>query len=151
MTVSAGEYSFGVTGASKADIKFIDITDANANVDFELSADGTVSAVLEAGETYQVELLNEKAQFTGKEASVRYLNIIVEKNEVQNASIRKDVKQEDASAVEGLDASVFEGLYKTDGVSTQGNETSGTFRVSHGLCRGRDGSLYKRLRRPDRC
>ena len=70
VTVSAGEYSFGVTGASKADIKFIDITDANANVDFELSADGTVSAVLEAGETYQVELLNEKAQFTGKEASV---------------------------------------------------------------------------------
>lgn len=128
VTVSAGEYSFGVTGASKADIKFIDITDANANVDFELSADGTVSAVLEAGETYQVELLNEKAQFTGKEASVRYLNIIVEKNEVQNASIRKDVKQEDASAVEGLDASVFEGLYKTDGVSTQGNETTGTFR-----------------------
>ena len=128
VTVSAGEYSFGVTGASKADIKFIDITDANANVDFELSADGTVSAVLEAGETYQVELLNEKAQFTGKEASVRYLNIIVEKNEVQNASIRKDVKQEDASAVECLDASVFEGLYKTDGVSTQGNETTGTFR-----------------------
>ena len=128
VTVSAGEYSFGVTGASKADIKFIDITDANANVDFELSADGTVSAVLEAGETYQVELLNEKAQFTGKEASVRYLNIIVEKNEVQNASIRKDVKQKDASAVEGLDASVFEGLYKTDGVSTQGNETTGTFR-----------------------
>lgn len=128
VTVSAGEYSFGVTGASKADIKFIDITDANANVDFELSADGTVSAVLEAGETYQVELLNEKAQFTGKEASVRYLNIIVEKNEVQNASIRKDVKQEDASAAEGLDASVFEGLYKTDGVSTQGNETTGTFR-----------------------
>ncbi len=128
VTVSAGEYSFGVTGASKADIKFIDITDANANVDFELRADGTVSAVLEAGETYQVELLNEKAQFTGKEASVRYLNIIVEKNEVQNASIRKDVKQEDASAAEGLDASVFEGLYKTDGVSTQGNETTGTFR-----------------------
>ena len=67
-------------------------------------------------------------QFTGKEASVRYLNIIVEKNEVQNASIRKDVKQEGASAAEGLDASVFEGLYKTDGVSTQGNETTGTFR-----------------------
>lgn len=50
---------------AKADIKFIDITDANANVDFELRADGTVSAVLEAGETYQVELLNENAAVYG--------------------------------------------------------------------------------------
>lgn len=30
--------------------------------------------------------------------------------------------------MEAWDASVFEGLYKTDGVSTQGNETTGTFR-----------------------
>ena len=131
--VSAGKYTFALTGVENADgaFKFVNITGGNMAVD--CTVNGTsVTADLEAGQTYQVELTDDNARFVldGAEqlAAIRYLNILTAKNEVKNAQLNDSVQQVDVSKTEGLSDAVFKGLYQVDnsGIATQNTE-SGTF------------------------
>lgn len=130
-------YTFDVKGktiteSNKADVlSFINITDVNTPVDFSVSG-STVTATLEAGQTYKVELLNTDANFVlnskKQDASVRVLNIVTKKAEVTNAKLNEDVKQVPFSDTKGLDESVFKGLYQIDDTQTiSENTTSGAF------------------------
>lgn len=138
--VSAGEYTFTLTGVTNATgaFKFVNITGGNIAVD--CTVNGTsVTADLEAGQTYQVELTNDNARFAldgyGAEqlAAIRYLNILTAKNEVKNAQLNKSVQQVDVSKTEGLSDAVFQGLYQVDnsGIATQ-NAANGTFTYTGG-------------------
>lgn len=131
--ISAGKYTFALTGVENADgaFKFVNITGGNIAVD--CTVNGTsVTADLEAGQTYQVELTNDNARFVldGAEqlAAIRYLNILTAKNEVKNAKLNDDVKQVNVGETDGLSDAVFKGLYQVDnsGIATQ-NAESGTF------------------------
>lgn len=131
--VSAGKYTFALTGVTKATgaFKFVNITGGNMAVDCTVSGT-SVTADLEAGQTYQVELTDDNARFVldGAEqlAAIRYLNILTAKNEVKNAQLNDSVQQVDVSKTEGLSDAVFKGLYQVDnsGIATQ-NAESGTF------------------------
>lgn len=126
----AGSFSFGVTaenGINASVLKFINITDVNTPVDFRVSG-STVSATLEAGQTYKVELLDENAKFAEQAASVRVLNIVTKKAEVKKAELNKNVEPVDVSKTSGLADTVFKGLYQIDDTQTiSENTTSGTF------------------------
>lgn len=138
--VSAGEYTFTLTGVEDAKdaFKFVNITGGNMAVDCKVNGK-SVTADLEAGQTYQVELTNDKARFAldgyGAEqlAAIRYLNILTAKNEVKNAQLNDSVQQVDVSKTEGLSDAVFKGLYQVDnsGIATQ-NAESGTFTYKDG-------------------
>lgn len=140
--LQAGTYSFdmvGVTGDSniKAAVKFINITGGNMAVDYTVSG-STVSAVLEAGQTYQVELLNEAVRFKlddgEQSASIRYLNLLTAKDEVKNAELNDGVKQIPVTETEGLEDTVFAGLYQ---IGEQGRSTENTASGKGNRCSGR--------------
>ena len=136
--VSAGKYTFALTGVEDAKdakdaFKFVNITGGNMAVD--CTVNGTsVTADLEAGQTYQVELTNDNARFAldgyGAEqlAAIRYLNILTAKNEVKNAKLNDSVQEVNVGETEGLSDAVFKGLYQVDnsGIATQ-NAASGMF------------------------
>ena len=135
--VPAGAFSFDVIVANKITdetIKFINITETNSPVTYTVNGT-TVTAELKAGQTYQVELLDENARLKvdGAEqpASVRYLNIRTQKKEVTNAGLNSDVKEISAEQTGNLAADVFNGIYQIDpnGTTTR-NTTSGTFTYS---------------------
>ncbi len=135
--VPAGNFSFDVIDARAINaetIKFINITETNSPVAYTVSGT-TVTAELKAGQTYQVELLDENARLKvdGAEqpASVRYLNIRTEKSEVTNAGLNSDVKEIPAEQTGNLADDVFKGIYQIDpnGTTTR-NTTSGTFTYS---------------------
>lgn len=139
--VSAGKYTFALTGVEDAKdakdaFKFVNITGGNMAVDCKVNGT-SVTADLEAGQTYQVELTNDNARFVldGAEqlAAIRYLNILTAKNEVKNAKLNTSVRQVDVSKTEGLSDAVFKGLYQVDnsGIATQ-NAESGTFTYKDG-------------------
>ena len=136
--VSAGKYTFALTGVEDASgaFKFVNITGGNMAVDCTVNGK-SVTADLEAGQTYQVELTNDNARFVldGAEqlAAIRYLNILTAKNEVKNAQLNDSVQQVDVSKTEGLSDAVFKGLYQVDnsGIATQ-NAESGTFTYKDG-------------------
>lgn len=136
--VSAGKYTFTLTGVEDAKdakdaFKFVNITGGNMAVNCTVNGK-SVTADLEAGQTYQVELTDDKARFAldgyGAEqlAAIRYLNILTAKGEVKNAQLNTSVQQVDVSKTEGLSDAVFKGLYQVDnsGIATQ-NAESGTF------------------------
>lgn len=133
--VSAGEYTFTLTGVTKATdaFKFVNITGGNMAVNYTVNGT-SVTADLEAGQTYQVELTDDNARFAldgyGAEqlAAIRYLNILTAKGEVKNAKLNDSVQLVDVSKTGGLSDTVFKGLYQVDnsGIATQ-NAESGTF------------------------
>lgn len=146
--VAAGTFTFVVTGVAAITesgdgrtLEFINVTGSNMEMAYTVSGsadDGfTVSAELEAGQTYRVELLDSAAEFKldGVEQgeSVRILNVLTAKAEVKNAQLSGDVKQIDASATEGLADAVFQGLYQIDnsGLAVQ-NTASGRFTYKGG-------------------
>ena len=137
--VPAGNFSFDVIGVNKITdetIKFINITETDSPVTYTVSGT-TVTAELKAGQTYQVELLDENARLKvdGAEqpATVRYLNIRTQKKEVTNAGLNSDVKEIPAEQTGNLAEDVFNGIYQIDpnGTTTR-NTTSGTFTYSGG-------------------
>lgn len=138
--VSAGKYTFTLTGVEDAKdaFKFVNITGGNMAVNYTVNGT-SVTADLEAGQTYQVELTDDKARFAldgyGAEqlAAIRYLNILTAKNEVKNAKLNDSVQQVDVSKTEGLSDAVFKGLYQVDnsGIATQ-NAANGTFTYTGG-------------------
>lgn len=135
--VTAGEYTFGVDNAAKDDIKFINVTGGNLAVDFTLTG-GTVTAALEAGQTYQVELLKDEAEFvidgTKQGEFIRYLNILTTKTEVKNATLNESVGQLSLNSISGLNTEAFNGIFRMDETNTVAeNDTAGTFRYSGNL------------------
>ena len=130
--VSAGEYTFRVTGVSniKNALKIIQITDNNSEVKYTVSGD-TVTVALEAGQTYQAQLSGDQGQYVvdgeTQPESVRYLNVLTAKGEVKNATLNQNMVKGDLTKTDGLDASVFDGLYQGDVAATQANTTSGSF------------------------
>ncbi len=138
--VPAGSFTFGITGVNSITqtgdnrtLRFINVTGGNMDMEYTVS-NTTVSATLEAGQTYKVELLDEAAEFVldGVEqgASVRILNIRTAKPETKNAALTAEVKdnQIDVGDTEGLSQQVFNGLYQIDenGAAAQ-NAENGTF------------------------
>ncbi len=133
--IEAGSYSFSLNGTTNpaSAIRFINITGGNSDVPFNVSG-STVSAVLEAGQTYQVELTDEEASFLladeseAQPESVRYLNLFTAKAETTNASLNPGIRRIAAADTQGLDGGVFAGLYQIDtyGRSVE-NSTAGTF------------------------
>lgn len=142
--VPAGSYTFSVLGAADpaAAIRFINITGGNSDVEYQVNG-STVSAVLEAGQTYQVELTDEAAQLQladeseAQPVSVRRLNILTAKAVVTNASLNSGVKRISVRDTQGLDEGVFAGLYQIDtrGRGTE-NSTAGTFTYTGGVAFG---------------
>ncbi len=135
--VPAGKFSFDVIGPSAINaetIKFINITETNSPVTYTVNGT-TVTAELKAGQTYQVELLDENARLkidkAEQPASVRYLNIRTQKKEVTNAGLNSDVKEISAKETGDLAKDVFNGIYQIapNGTTTR-NTTSGTFTYS---------------------
>ena len=143
--VSAGEFTFKVKGVDpviqdgdKQTLRFINVTGGNVDVAYTVNGT-TVSAELEAGQTYKVELLDNAAEFVlddGEQgASVRILNILTAKRETRNAALTAEVKDNkiDVGDPEGLSQQVFNGLYQIDenGAATQ-NAEKGTFTYTGG-------------------
>ena len=127
--INVSEQSYSIQG--KVDVPIL--TGGNMDMEYTVS-NTTVSATLEAGQTYKVELLDEAAEFVldGVEqgASVRILNIRTAKPETKNAALTAEVKdnQIDVGDTEGLSQQVFNGLYQIDenGAAAQ-NAENGTF------------------------
>lgn len=138
--ISAGKYTFKLTGVENANgaFKFVNITGGNMAVPYTVNGT-SVTATLEAGQTYQVELTDDSARFAldgyGAEqlAAIRYLNILTAKGEVKNAQLNDSVQQVDVSKTDGLSDAVFKGLYQVDnsGIATH-NAASGTFTYTGG-------------------
>ena len=143
--VAAGVFTFNVTGVSSITrdgdnrtLSFINVTGGNVDVEYTVSGPTdsvyTVTAELEAGQTYKVELLDSAAEFvldsTRQGASVRILNILTAKAETKNAALTAEVKENQipVSETTGLADAVFNGLYQIDenGAATQ-NAENGTF------------------------
>ena len=146
----AGEFTFKITGVDsvirdgdKQTLRFINVTGGSVDVEYTVSGPTdsvyTVTAELEAGQTYKVELLDNAAKFVlddGKQGeSVRILNILTAKSETKNAALTAEVKdnQIDVNDTQGLSQQVFNGLYQIDenGVATQ-NAENGTFTYTGG-------------------
>lgn len=143
--VPAGSFTFDITGVSSITqtddnrtLRFINVTGGNMDMEYTVS-NTTVSATLEAGQTYQVELLDSAAEFVldGEEqgASVRILNILTAKAETTNAALTAEVKENQISVDDAQDLSkqVFNGLYQINenGVATK-NAENGTFTYTGG-------------------
>lgn len=141
--VTAGSYTFRVIGVSdinKNVLKIIQVTDNNSEVEYTVSGD-TVTINLETGQTYQAQLSGDKGQYVLKDdgtqlESVRYLNLLTAKSEVTNANLNKNMVEGDLKLAQGLDKSVFDGLYQGDVAATQANTTSGSFISSQNFLPG---------------
>ena len=139
--VPADSFTFGITGVdsiTQGTLSFINVTGGNMDVEYTVSGT-TVSATLEAGQTYKVELLDNAAEFVldGVEQgeSVRILNILTAKSEKKNAALTAEVKDNQISVNDAKDLSdqVFNGLYQIDenGDATK-NAENGTFTYTGG-------------------
>ncbi len=146
--VTAGTYTFSLAGVNAIvknasdensnTLKFVHVTGGNADVAYTVNGT-TVSAELEAGQTYHVELLDNAAKFVLDDGepgeSVRILNILTAKSETKNAALNAEVKENQISVgdTQGLSDQVFNGLYQIDenGVATQ-NAENGTFTYTGG-------------------
>lgn len=110
-------YTFGIRGYAEDCIdSFINVTANNETVSIEVNA-GTVSFAPQQGQTYRVELkADSDARFVvdGAEQapSVRVLNIVTEKDEVDNLTLSGGVKYIPKKDVTGMSTSL-DGLFRT--------------------------------------
>lgn len=133
--VKADGFTFNVTGVNSITqtgdnrtLSFINVTGGNMDMEYTVSGT-TVSATLEAGQTYQVELLDDNARFEltddGKQPStVRILNILTKKENATNASLNGGVKQIPVESTADLEDAVFNGLYTIDEMQTLSENTT---------------------------
>ena len=133
--VAAGEFTFKITGVDSVirdgdnrTLSFINVTGGNMDMDYTVSGT-TVSATLEAGQTYKVEMLDEDARFEltddGKQPStVRILNILTNKKNATNASLNGGVKQIPVKSTANLEDAVFNGLYTINEMQTLSENTT---------------------------
>lgn len=110
-------YTFGISGYTEGCIdSFINVTANNEAVSYNVP-NGTVSFAPQQGQTYRVELkADSDARFVvdGAEQapSVRVLNIVTEKVEVDNLTLSGGVKYIPKKDVTGMSASL-DGLFRT--------------------------------------
>ena len=110
-------YTFGIRDYAEGCIdSFINVTANNEAVSIEVNA-GTVSFAPQQGQTYRVELkADSDARFVvdGAEQapSVRVLNIVTEKDEVDNLTLSDGVKYIPKKDVTGMSTSL-DGLFRT--------------------------------------
>ena len=110
-------YTFGIRGYAEGCIdSFINVTANNEAVSYNVP-NGTVSFAPQQGQTYRVELkADSDARFVvdGAEQapSVRVLNIVTEKVEVDNLTLSGGVKYIPKKDVTGMSASL-DGLFRT--------------------------------------
>lgn len=133
--VKAGGFTFNVPGVNSITqtgdnrtLNFINVTGGNMDMEYTVSGT-TVSATLEAGQTYQVELLDDNARFEltddGKQPStVRILNILTKKENATSASLNGGVKQIPVESTADLEDAVFNGLYTIDEMQTLSENTT---------------------------
>ena len=133
--VKADGFTFNVTGVNSITqtgdnrtLSFINVTGGNMDMEYTVSGT-TVSATLEAGQTYQVELLDDNARFEltddGEQpATVRILNILTQKGNATNASLNGGVKQIPVESTADLEDAVFNGLYTIDEMQTLSENTT---------------------------
>ena len=114
---SVSSYTFKINGYTDECIaSFIQVTANNETVAFTVS-NGVVSFPAEQGQTYRVELkADSDARFvvngTEQAQSVRVLNIVTEKGEVDNLSLSEQVKYIPKKDVTGMSESL-DGLFRT--------------------------------------
>lgn len=110
-------YTFGISGYTAGCIdSFINVTANNETVSCNVS-NGTVSFAPQQGQTYRVELkADSDARFAVNGAeqapSVRVLNIVTEKDEVDNLTLSDGVKYIPKKDVTGMSTSL-DGLFRT--------------------------------------
>lgn len=110
-------YTFGISGYTEGCIdSFINVTANNEAVSYNVP-NGTVSFAPQQGQTYRVELkADSDARFVvdGAEQapSVRVLNIVTEKDEVDNLTLSDGVKYIPKKDVTGMSTSL-DGLFRT--------------------------------------
>lgn len=110
-------YTFGISGYAKGCIdSFINVTANNEAVSYNVP-NGTVSFAPQQGQTYRVELkADSDARFVvdGAEQapSVRVLNVVTEKVEVDNLTLSGGVKYIPKKDVTGMSTSL-DGLFRT--------------------------------------
>ncbi len=132
-------YTFSIQGYDEGCVRsFINITANNEEVPFTAPG-GQVQAALAQGQTYRVTLeedspavfvLNGAAQ----DASVRELNIVTVKDEVDALALNSDVRYVPVSAVSGMSGTLLDGLFhaSTATQSTAQNQSSGSFTYTAG-------------------
>lgn len=110
-------YTFGISGYTAGCIdSFINVTANNETVSCNVS-NGVVSFAPQQGQTYRVELkADSDARFVANGAeqapSVRVLNIVTEKDEVDNLTLSGGVKYIPKKDVTGMSTSL-DGLFRT--------------------------------------
>lgn len=110
-------YTFGISGYTAGCIdSFINVTANNETVSCNVS-NGVVSFAPQQGQTYRVELkADSDARFVANGAeqapSVRVLNIVTEKDEVDNLTLSDGVKYIPKKDVTGMSTSL-DGLFRT--------------------------------------
>lgn len=110
-------YTFGIRDYAEGCIdSFINVTANNETVSIKVNA-GTVSFAPQQGQTYRVELkADSDARFVANGAaqapSVRVLNIVTEKDEVDNLTLSDGVKYIPKKDVTGMSTSL-DGLFRT--------------------------------------
>lgn len=143
-------YTFGIRDYAEGCIdSFINVTANNEAVSYNVP-NGTVSFAPQQGQTYRVELkADSDARFVvdGAEQapSVRVLNIVTEKDEVDNLTLSDGVKYIPKKDVTGMSASL-DGLFRTSLNQDENGNTqpvtpvaqTGSFTYAAGRpCRGR--------------
>ena len=136
-------YAFHIVGYTDDCVEyFTHISNLNAGMDYTVS--GTkVTADFEPGQTYSVKLLDDaEAVFevsgTRQPATIRVLNIITEKAEVQNLTLDGSVKYLPHNSVSDMTGNALDGLFSVavSGQSGAGgisqNKNQGTFTYAGG-------------------
>ncbi|MBQ9931249.1 MAG: S-layer homology domain-containing protein, partial [Firmicutes bacterium] len=149
-------YTFGISGYTEGCVEsFIHVSNLNRSMDFTVSGT-TVRADYEEGQTYSVKLKDDSSAVfvvngEPQSASIRVLNIITEKGEVQNLTLDGDVKYLPAASVSNMTGTALDGLF-TVSTTTQSmtqNKNEGTFTYEgNGIAAGDTVAIYEGTR-PD--
>ena len=156
-------YTFGIRGYAEGCIdSFINVTANNEAVLYNVP-NGTVSFAPQQGQTYRVELkADSDARFVvdgaGQAPSVRVLNIVTEKVEVDNLTLSGGVKYIPKKDVTGMSTSL-DGLFRTSLVQDENGNTqpvtpvaqTGSFTyAAGGLAVGDTVAIYEGMSPADR-
>ena len=153
-------YSFNINGYTADSVEYFKHVSA-LNADLAYTVSGTkVNASYEQGQTYSIKLADDSAAVffvNGVEqpSTIRVLNIITEKGEVQNLTLDGDVKYLPISSVSNMTGTALDGLYNV-AISSQTGESSvnqnknvGTFTYTgNGIAVGDTVAIYEGTR-PD--
>lgn len=132
----AAGYTFAIAGYVPEETTFVNVTANNAPVDYTVAAGGkvTVSGGLAQGQTYRVTLDDSSAARlvvgdVEQPESIRVLNLLTEKGEVENLRLDDGVKYIPKKDVSGMSDSL-QGLFTASLVQDGEGETQAVQKVS---------------------